>query len=206
MNTVNLTLKNFKHAEFASEETECFEATVYVDGKRFCTASNEGRGGPNNYHGLKSHWPDTEEVRAIGRRSGYKVFDTRAEVDAYNKKHGLTHDDLSWDEWSEAFDAGRIAITAEDAFDRLVDEAVNAALRIKDAKKAFRTVAGRYVIAVSRTPDGTYMTWTVRTKIAELKKSGAYQRTVDNMQKKKPEAVFFYTAEDLAADMAITRN
>lgn len=42
---MKIELRNVKHAAFASEETECFQATVYIDGKRAGTASNEGRGG-----------------------------------------------------------------------------------------------------------------------------------------------------------------
>ena len=47
MSTVEL--KNLKHAAVASEETHCFQATVYIDGKREGTVSNEGTGGPNTY-------------------------------------------------------------------------------------------------------------------------------------------------------------
>lgn len=47
---MNITLKNVKFAEFASQETNCFEATVYIDGIRAGTASNEGYGGCNNYY------------------------------------------------------------------------------------------------------------------------------------------------------------
>jgi hypothetical protein len=47
---MQITLKNIKHSNFASHETECFEATVYIDGKRAGTASNDGQGGPNMYH------------------------------------------------------------------------------------------------------------------------------------------------------------
>jgi len=40
-----ITLKGIKHAAFASEETHCFQATVYFDNKKVGTVSNEGRGG-----------------------------------------------------------------------------------------------------------------------------------------------------------------
>jgi len=50
---MNITVKNVKIAEFASEETLCFQATVYVDGKRAFTAHNDGRGGSNFYYPLK---------------------------------------------------------------------------------------------------------------------------------------------------------
>ena len=42
---MKIELKNFKHAAFASEETLCFEAKVYVDGKKLGDVSNSGRGG-----------------------------------------------------------------------------------------------------------------------------------------------------------------
>ena len=45
-----ITIKNLKVAEFASQETLCFEATVYVDGVRAFVAENQGRGGCNFYH------------------------------------------------------------------------------------------------------------------------------------------------------------
>ncbi len=42
---MQVTLKNLKICNFASEETICFQATVYVDGKKAGTAQNDGKGG-----------------------------------------------------------------------------------------------------------------------------------------------------------------
>jgi len=50
---MKITVKNVKIADFASEETLCFQATVYVDGKRAFTAHNDGHGGSNYYKPLK---------------------------------------------------------------------------------------------------------------------------------------------------------
>ncbi len=61
-----ITIKNVKFSEFASQETNCFEATVYVDGKRSFIASNEGRGG------CDMHRPLTAE--------GYKEMRTLIEA------------------------------------------------------------------------------------------------------------------------------
>ncbi|MBS3912696.1 MAG: hypothetical protein KGZ70_12895 [Hydrogenophaga sp.] len=47
--TGRVTLKNLKHSEFASQETPCFEATVYVDGKRVGKAFNDGQGSAHRY-------------------------------------------------------------------------------------------------------------------------------------------------------------
>ena len=46
---MKVEIKNVKHSQFASHETNCFEATVYIDGKRMGTVSNDGQGGPNDY-------------------------------------------------------------------------------------------------------------------------------------------------------------
>jgi len=46
---MKIELKNIKHAEFASRETHCFTASVYIDGKRSGTVSNDGHGGCNGY-------------------------------------------------------------------------------------------------------------------------------------------------------------
>ena len=43
-------LKAFKHAKFASHETECFEAKLTLDGKVVGEARNEGSGGPTFVH------------------------------------------------------------------------------------------------------------------------------------------------------------
>jgi hypothetical protein len=47
---MKIELKNVKHSEFASHETNCFEASVYIDGVRAGIAENDGRGGCNMYH------------------------------------------------------------------------------------------------------------------------------------------------------------
>lgn len=47
---MKIELKNIKHAGFASQETDCFNATVYIDGEKAGTVSNEGHGGPNHYN------------------------------------------------------------------------------------------------------------------------------------------------------------
>lgn len=39
-----LEMKALQHAEFASEETHCYEAKLYLNGKLFAYVSNDGRG------------------------------------------------------------------------------------------------------------------------------------------------------------------
>ena len=42
---MKLELKNIKHTAWASEETHCYQASLYVDGKPFAIVSNDGHGG-----------------------------------------------------------------------------------------------------------------------------------------------------------------
>lgn len=47
---MKIELRNFKMVTRMSEETTCFTASVYIDGKREGEASNDGRGGCHRYH------------------------------------------------------------------------------------------------------------------------------------------------------------
>tara|TARA_R110001606_G_C15216468_1_gene633483 strand:- start:208 stop:720 length:513 start_codon:yes stop_codon:yes gene_type:complete len=57
-----ITLKNIKHAEFASEETNCYSATIYVNGKRFATVSNDGFGGSDHVQPFSKNYQDLQDL------------------------------------------------------------------------------------------------------------------------------------------------
>jgi hypothetical protein len=46
---VKIELRKIKIAKFASEETLCFEAEVWIDGEKCGTTGNAGHGGGNRY-------------------------------------------------------------------------------------------------------------------------------------------------------------
>jgi hypothetical protein len=48
---MKIELKNVKHMESLSEETNCYSASLYVDGKKIGDVSNQGQGGPDMFHG-----------------------------------------------------------------------------------------------------------------------------------------------------------
>lgn len=63
---LNLSLKNLKFHEDMSEETPCFSADLYEDGKLIAHVKNEGRGGCNSIYpadGLK--YSDVQHVTDI---------------------------------------------------------------------------------------------------------------------------------------------
>jgi len=58
---MKFTLKNVKYFASMSEETHCFTATIYVDGKRLSTVKNGGFGGCDDY----SDWKAVEKINVI---------------------------------------------------------------------------------------------------------------------------------------------
>lgn len=47
---MKIELKNIKFSEFASEETNCYQASIYIDGKKVGEVSNSGKGGCDNIY------------------------------------------------------------------------------------------------------------------------------------------------------------
>jgi hypothetical protein len=66
---MKIEIKNVKYSQFASRETNFFEATVYIDGKRMGTVSNDGHGGPNNYDSRALVEALTEHTKTLPTRT-----------------------------------------------------------------------------------------------------------------------------------------
>ncbi len=47
---MKIEIKNIKYSAFASHETHCFQATVFIDGVKAGTVANDGQGGSNSYY------------------------------------------------------------------------------------------------------------------------------------------------------------
>ena len=71
---MKLQLKNIKHTEWASEETHCYQASLFVDGKPVAIVSNDGHGGCDR---------DYEHPKFKGDYGDYRV--TMKAVDEYFK-------------------------------------------------------------------------------------------------------------------------
>ncbi len=69
---MEITVKNVKIHDDMSDETMCFSAAIFADGKKVGTAQNAGHGGCNQYH-----WID----RALGRN-----------VEAWAEKQTMEYD------------------------------------------------------------------------------------------------------------------
>lgn len=60
---MKIELKNIQHTQALSEETNCFSATVYIDGQKTCTVSNRGHGGCHMW----SDWAVRERINAYAQ-------------------------------------------------------------------------------------------------------------------------------------------
>ena len=72
---MKLELKNIKHANWASQETACYDATLYIDGQPFAIVSNDGRGGADYVDRdprFKGNWSETLEEAEQYCREAYK--------------------------------------------------------------------------------------------------------------------------------------
>jgi len=69
-----IELKAIKYCTFASEETHCFEATMYVDGKRFAYVNNAGHGGSTCISPIKGHYSQVEELNERIKETHPRIF------------------------------------------------------------------------------------------------------------------------------------
>jgi hypothetical protein len=142
-------LRNLKHAEFASQETACYEATVYIDGKRFCIASNQGHGGPDSYDSIRPRggYKSGEEAGAAHRELDENIHNVglRHNPNALRTypKGGFPYDAEKWidddDERHAAQDremSESDQVTTVGVFEYLVGDALTVALYSKDMKSA----------------------------------------------------------------------
>ncbi len=86
---MKIEIKNIKHSEFASQETNCFQATVYVDGKKSFGVENDGHGACDNYYPLKGQNPKHpyEAVAIINAELGKETIHTK--FDGFDMKNNL---------------------------------------------------------------------------------------------------------------------
>ena len=63
---MKLELKNIKHTSWASEETHCYQASLYVDGKPVAIVSNDGRGGADRDYPHGQFRPQLKDFTDVG--------------------------------------------------------------------------------------------------------------------------------------------
>lgn len=58
---MKIELKAIQYSEFASEETSCYQANLYVNGKKIGTVSNAGKGGCDSFYGDQTAYKEADE-------------------------------------------------------------------------------------------------------------------------------------------------
>ena len=70
-----ITLKSIKHTVWASRETHCFSAVIYLDGKRVLNVDNAGRGASHKYWSVKEHGQEeTKKILDECRQHAYEFL------------------------------------------------------------------------------------------------------------------------------------
>ena len=117
-----MELKNLSLNTSISEETHCFRASVYINGKRMFTASNGGNGGPNFYSpsDFKTGKEAFEEAMSLARE----------EARQYTLKKIELGEDLQW-----AIDDARLK---DELIDWLIADLINEQLTLKEMRKTMK--------------------------------------------------------------------
>jgi hypothetical protein len=87
---MKLELKAIKHSEFASEETFCYQANLYLNGKKVAQVSNQGFGGcdSQDFDSSDIEKAVNDYFKTLPKRiitmgkSGHEVFGEPIELDA----------------------------------------------------------------------------------------------------------------------------
>lgn len=83
---MKIELKALKYSDFASQETHCFQANIYIDGKMRGWAANDGRGGMTNiqpndlWAEIKQH---TDKIPPTVYKYGDQEMSIEASPDSY---------------------------------------------------------------------------------------------------------------------------
>jgi len=133
-NEPRIELRNVKYAAFASEETSCFRATVVVDGKPFCVASNDGHGGPDFFEPIAkiTRAKLDDEIFEIAKRINPNAVRTWQEARGPDAEVvDEFEDDREWFKHHKK-------ITADSVFSGAVGFALSRSLMERDLRRAMK--------------------------------------------------------------------
>jgi hypothetical protein len=155
-----IVLKGIKHSAFASEETHCYEATLWVDGVKWGTVGNSGHGGCDNFHGFGGKtW---EDIRALEER----IKATVPKIDC---------------SYMYGADVPAGTHLMDSSLEIICGDLVNAFLTSKELKSAL----GRYLLFTSEERKGIF-----EIPLRQKGKLFPAEQVADVVRKKRPEANF----------------
>ena len=136
-----MELKNLSLNTSMSEETHCFRASVYINGKRMFAVSNRGCGGANEYSSLGHRGELSDNLRYLPERrelwikKDKEAFEeamsiAREEARQYTLKKIELGEDLQW-----AIDDDRLK---DELIDWLIADLINEQLTLKEMRKTMK--------------------------------------------------------------------
>ena len=118
-----ITLKSIKHTVWASRGTHCFQAVIYLDGKRTLNVDNDGRGACHRYGGVKDQTPE-EKKRVLDECSQHAYEFLKANRNLTMEVDGETIDMSDMPE--------------SELLDWLITDLVNEHLCLKEMKRCLK--------------------------------------------------------------------
>lgn len=82
---MKIELKNIKHSAFASQETYCYKASLYVDGSKIGVVSNDGHGGADYFEGDRQAFKNADEWLQKNERLALEQLGTDVPMDMESK-------------------------------------------------------------------------------------------------------------------------
>ena len=183
---MKLELKNIKHTAWASEETHCYQASLYVDGKPVAIVSNDGHGGPDRDYRHPTFKKESEASGVQPYAFGYRA--KMAEVHDYFD--GLPPSPFSY----EGADGVMIHDSLPQTLEGWCCDAVNDWLSARELKKKLKS----HVLFQFKYKDGIYQSkyhptvtkgeWVIN------KQSGETRRILNDMPFEDALAIWKETA------------
>ena len=114
----NIELKNIKHTAWMSEETHCYQASLYVDGVKWGIVSNAGHGGCDDFYGENKSYDDIKEL---------------------NSRIAETYEPYTFGDGNDEVMLGAVPRSINQDLDMVCGDLVNQWLRDKDFNRAMKS-------------------------------------------------------------------
>ena len=137
-----ISLKNIKHAAFASHETHCFEATVCLDGDRACKVENDGKGGSDHYYPYKGQSNESFDIMIVKLREAcadqIKVEDPETYEQFVVRKVNVTDGETGNSETVTLRNEINYSLLSDTCIEIVLCNTLNTSLIKKDIKRLMR--------------------------------------------------------------------
>jgi hypothetical protein len=168
---MKIELKKISFNERMSEETSCFVADLYINGKKVGYAENRGTGGPTDYHGNTP-----EDRKLIAEAEKYCKSLPKVVVKEMNFEYDQT-------------------------LEHVIDDCLEEYLKEKEQKKKEKLYLRAICYGVPNSPSFRYVSWSKRTlaQIDKINLQRAYDKVKSEL--KAGEVIFNNNLKQLGVNL-----